>query len=163
MRHILIIGIIILGIFYIFLCSGQEMEQDFKCLGCHENIINYEKRYIHLPFEQQKCSVCHIKSRKDMNQSASDEQKHGNGLRTRDDLGINVCYTCHKKEKLGISHPVGVKPKGKIKIPKVLPTGTWGQLLCISCHFPHGSDEEYRGRKPVSDKLCLACHGEQYK
>lgn len=79
-------------------------------------------------------------------------------------IGITVCYQCHPKNKLGISHPVNVLPSRKIKEKMEtagLPTGENGLLLCVTCHFPHASSEGSLGRKAVSEELCVACHSKE--
>lgn len=141
-----------------FLYYGQGIGQDFHCIPCHEKVVNQETEYIHIPFFQKKCSFCHLSSEA----PPPDDTNHENRLWTRDEIGIDVCYKCHPKENLGISHPVGIYPSSKIRVPEVLPTGIEGRLLCITCHSAHGSDEEYIGRKPVSAQLCVACHGIDY-
>jgi predicted CXXCH cytochrome family protein len=141
-----------------FLYYGQVIGQDLYCISCHEKVVNIEIEYTHIPFLQGKCSFCHLSSEA----PPADDKNHENRLWTRDELGIDVCHKCHPKEKLGVSHPVGIYPSGKIRVPDVLPTGTEGRLLCITCHIAHGSNEEYIGRKTVSAQLCIACHGIDY-
>jgi predicted CXXCH cytochrome family protein len=153
-----VLGIVFFGYLFIFLCHGQEIGQDFHCIPCHEDVVNQENIYWHPPFLQQNCSFCHLT----LEEPPPEDMNHENRLQTRNAIGIDVCYKCHTIEKLGVSHPVGIYSSEKIQIPEVLPTGSEGQLLCITCHFPHGSDEEYRGRKPVSFQLCIACHGRDY-
>ncbi len=87
---------------------------------------------------------------------------HGLGLRSAQAVGINACYGCHPPNVLGISHPVGVYPKGTIKIPDDLPTAEGGMLTCVTCHLPHGSNKAYLARKKLAKELCQSCHGENY-
>ena len=156
-----VLGMIILGSFVVLLCQGQEISDNLACLGCHQDVANQVSIYMHLPFSQQNCSSCHLVSEGILEEGPVVGSCTRDGI-GQNDLGTSVCYKCHTKEKLGVSHPVGVFPSEKIQIPDVLPKGTEGQLLCISCHCPHGSDEEYLGRKPVSAQLCIACHGVDY-
>ena len=153
-----VLGILIPGCLLIFLSYGQEMSRNMRCVQCHEKVVVQENVYQHPPFMKQNCSICHLTSQK----SSPEDKNHENRLRTREEIGIKECYGCHPKEKLGVSHPVGVYPTRKIRIPKELPTGINKKLLCITCHSPHGSDEEYLGRKPVSAQLCITCHGKDY-
>ncbi|MGA1839422.1 MAG: cytochrome c3 family protein [bacterium] len=153
-----VLKIVVLTCLSNFLYYGQGVGQDLHCIPCHLTVVNNETEYAHTPFLQKKCSLCHLSSET----PPPDDKNHENRLWTRDEIGIGVCYKCHPKEKLGISHPVGIYPSGKIRVPDVLPTGTEGRLLCITCHSAHGSDEEYIGRKPVSAQLCIACHGRDY-
>ena len=87
---------------------------------------------------------------------------HGSGLRDAESVGIYACYGCHPPKELGLSHPVGVYPKGDIRIPDDLPTAKEGMITCVTCHFPHGSDKQHLTRKKVIQELCKACHGENY-
>lgn len=153
-----VISMFIFIFFPFLLFYEQGIGQDLHCLPCHQNVINQETRYTHVPFSQYNCSVCHLSSEA----PPPDDKDHENRLRTIDEIGIDICYKCHPREKLGVSHPVGVYATEKIRIPEELPTGTDERLLCITCHYPHGSDEEYRGREPVSAQLCIACHGRSY-
>ena len=54
-----LLGIILLGSFYIHLTQAQEVEENFKCLGCHENVVSQENIYQHPPFIQQNCIMSH--------------------------------------------------------------------------------------------------------
>ena len=91
-----------------------------------------------------------------------EEKIHGLGLRDNEALGINSCYGCHPPNILGLSHPVGVYPKGDIEIPDDLPTAEGGMLTCITCHYPHGSNQKFLARKKIAKELCQSCHGEDY-
>ena len=152
-----VLGIILLGSFCTFLSQAQDIEENLKCLGCHENVLIQETIYKHSPFIQQNCIICHLTP-----EESPEDTNHENKLSSPEDLGIDRCYNCHPNEKLGVSHPVGVYPSERIQIPEELPMGADNKLLCITCHIPHGSDEEYLGRKPVSAQLCITCHGIDY-
>ncbi len=80
------------------------------------------------------------------------------GLRSGKELTIDVCCACHPPEVLGISHPVGVKPRRRTKIPDDLPTLEGGVVTCITCHDAHGSSLRYFGRKDLSKDTCTCCH-----
>jgi predicted CXXCH cytochrome family protein len=160
MRRICL-SIFIFGSLFIMIYQighGQGIDQSLQCLKCHQDKVKEKVKYKHPPFGKKNCIKCHggpgIIGKVDKN--------HKEGLRIRDDMGIRACYSCHLPERLGISHPVGIYPSGKIRIPETLPTGSLGQLLCITCHHPHGGNEEYLGRKPVSAQLCITCHGRDY-
>lgn len=50
------------------------------------------------------------------------------------------CMECHSSEKLGRSHPVGVRPADsrlEIEIPEELPLVN-EEVTCGTCHQPHG-------------------------
>lgn len=77
------------------------------------------------------------------------------------EIGITVCYRCHPKSTLGVTHPVDIIPSVEIKErmkKSNLPTGYNGLLLCITCHLPHASREKYLGQRVVAEELCVACH-----
>ena len=157
-----VLGIVIILYLFGYLSHAQEADYAMQCLECHEPVLHRKARFEHLPFAQRRCLFCHIKPDNDREPASGEDIRHGNGLRTRHIMGISLCHGCHPKEKLGISHPVGVYPTGNMRIPEGLPTDENGRLLCITCHSPHGSDEESLGRRPVSAQLCVACHGEDY-
>ncbi|MBN2373178.1 hypothetical protein JXL19_05275 [bacterium] len=156
-----VLSMIVFLCFSAFLSKAQVTGDGSECLGCHQNVSNQAGIYRHLPFAQNKCPSCHLVSEGISETEDVIEPCTRDGI-GRNDLGITTCYKCHSKEKLGVSHPVGVFPSENIKVPDVLPRGTEGRLLCISCHCQHVSDEEYLGRKPVSAQLCIACHGIDY-
>jgi len=91
-------------------------------------------------------------------QNQSDEKEHP-ALRTPEYISIDICYSCHPKGALGVSHPVGIYAQGKeIRIPDNLPTVNDGMLTCVTCHNPHGSAGKKLVREVVVTKLCVACH-----
>lgn len=81
---------------------------------------------------------------------------HGFGLLPAGVSRINVCVKCHNQ---GISHPVGVRSRSAdIRIPVELPTIEGGMITCVTCHFPHGGDNEYFARMDFKRELCVGCH-----
>ncbi|MFH0924364.1 MAG: cytochrome c3 family protein [bacterium] len=93
----------------------------------------------------------------------SGERKHGlSGLNDLKRGGMEVCSECHPPKDLGLSHPVGISSESeKSHIPKDLPTGENGMILCITCHDPHGAEQKKLARLAVSKDLCVACHKEE--
>jgi len=92
------------------------------------------------------------------------QSAHAERLPLGVEIGINACYQCHPKSKLGVSHPVNVLPSQKIKEKMKmagLPTGKGGLLLCVTCHIPHASSQSFLGRRAVSEELCVACHSKE--
>lgn len=79
-------------------------------------------------------------------------------LKPREKSGIESCYECHPKEKLGVTHPVGVRLKPGMKKNRDLPLGERETILCTTCHNPHGSKEKYLARKDWKRELCISCH-----
>ncbi|MCP4709435.1 MAG: hypothetical protein GY869_12480 [Planctomycetes bacterium] len=67
---------------------------------------------------------------------------------------------CHEFD-LEVSHPLGVKPSGKI--PANMPLDRHSRLTCLSCHDELGrSDEKFTNphflRQPPDRELCASCH-----
>jgi len=74
---------------------------------------------------------------------------------------IDACYTCHPKNRLGVSHPVNVPLSKNISIDKDIPLQN-GVVTCASCHNPHGSLYPSYLRKK-GEALCLSCHKQRYQ
>jgi len=52
-----------------------------------------------------------------------------------------LCLECHRKENLGRTHPVNVRPGdryGKMKIPADFRLDEDGRMMCLTCHTAHG-------------------------
>lgn len=75
--------------------------------------------------------------------------------------GTEACYRCHKKNMLGVSHPVDVPLRASMANEQGLPL-QGGVMTCATCHNPHGSAYPYFLRK-YGEALCLSCHNEIYK
>lgn len=74
-------------------------------------------------------------------------------------LNIEVCYTCHAGTKGVRSHPVDVFPKKGMRIdPGEYKLIEGGRITCMSCHIPHGANNEYRLVRAGKKLLCLGCH-----
>ena len=84
-----------------------------------------------------------------------------------------LCEVCHTKNAVRpgkeldktLSHPVDVIPGRIADIPPVwnngenVVIGKRGELVCRTCHKPHGADREYLLAIPEgSGELCLQCH-----
>ncbi len=74
---------------------------------------------------------------------------------------IDACYTCHPKNRLGVSHPVDVSLSKDMSIDKDIPLQN-GVITCASCHNPHGSIYPSYLRKK-GEALCLSCHKQRYQ
>ena len=84
------------------------------------------------------------------------ESNHGLGLKSGVALTINNCVDCHS---FGITHPVGVKSRSReTSIPPNLPTIEDGMITCVTCHDPHGGEQEKLSRLPAMTDLCVQCH-----
>jgi predicted CXXCH cytochrome family protein len=84
-----------------------------------------------------------------------------------------LCEVCHTKNAVRpgkeldktLSHPVDVIPGRIVEIPPVwtngehVVVGKRGELVCRTCHKPHGADREYLLAIPEGRReLCLQCH-----
>jgi hypothetical protein len=53
-----------------------------------------------------------------------------------------LCLECHRRENLGRTHPMDVRPAeryGKAKVPADLRLADDGRMTCITCHAAHGA------------------------
>lgn len=104
------------------------------CLGCHSPHSSDRKGIIksslHKPFEENKCSSCHIA-----------------GSTAVIKNGISLCTDCHKAVMAGFN-----------KVNNHLIADSSGNL-CITCHNPHASDEKHL-LKDKEARVCYACHSD---
>jgi hypothetical protein len=54
-----------------------------------------------------------------------------------------LCLECHRKENLGRTHPVSIRPADRHanrnrKIPADFPLDEEGRMMCLTCHTAHG-------------------------
>jgi len=84
-----------------------------------------------------------------------------------------LCEACHTKNAVRpgrvpgktLSHPVDVIPGKGVQIPPAWThgektfVGSRGELVCRTCHKPHGADSEFLLANPQGkDALCIHCH-----
>ena len=89
----------------------------------------------------------------------------------------NLCEVCHPRTggrpdsavAGGVSHPIDVRPAAGTPVPKTWANGkplflsTAGQVVCRTCHQPHGN----AGRRFLladnnrSDSICRRCHADK--
>lgn len=63
---------------------------------------------------------------------------------------IDLCYSCHTRSELGISHPVG---------ENVIDPNTGQMMTCTStCHRSHTAPYRYLLSLPGDGALCVSCH-----
>jgi predicted CXXCH cytochrome family protein len=88
-----------------------------------------------------------------------------------------LCEVCHtKKPGLAvdsalnrISHPLDLSPGEQMKMPekwadgKKVVLGTGGELVCRTCHIPHGAADKKKllVEPNYRDSLCVQCHREK--
>lgn len=88
-----------------------------------------------------------------------------------------LCETCHTKRPLKpgddeyfrYSHPIDIRPDRRVRIPSrwangdAIVRGTDGELVCRTCHRPHGAADArfLLAQQPGEDGLCVTCHPDQ--
>lgn len=70
--------------------------------------------------------------------------------------GLQCCRDCHPPTVWVVSHPVGVRLPAAMQ-GCGLPLGRAQEIICATCHDPHGSRQAYILRKD-QDALCRTCH-----
>jgi predicted CXXCH cytochrome family protein len=70
--------------------------------------------------------------------------------------GIEGCRECHPPTAWVVSHPVGIRLAPSMEGCN-LPLGEGAEIICATCHDPHGSRQAYILRKDQDD-LCRSCH-----
>ncbi len=136
---------------------------------------------------KRECSTCHIMwlkdfNRKDVTPLIPYEPEPVVATGKQDVSSTNkMCFSCHDGFVLASrsvwkagthSHPVGVKPSGKIKFPTsegktIFPLNEDGKIYCGTCHTAHGVDWSqsespvFLRVKNVESSMCLACHLEK--
>jgi predicted CXXCH cytochrome family protein len=87
------------------------------------------------------------------------KDKHAPGLRSDVGTGLLACLECHGGDvHMKASHPFGQVDwsKGAVK-GKGLPLSVGSQIMCSTCHQPHGSSLSFMLRMN-EEELCGACH-----
>lgn len=134
--------------------------------------------------EKRECATCHVMwlnafKQKDVQTLVKYDPKPVEKTGRQDVASTDkMCFSCHDGFVLdsrevwrgkGHSHPVGMKPSSRIRIPTskgkvVFPMNEDGKMYCGTCHTAHGvdwSDKEspvFMRVKNVESSLCLACH-----
>ena len=122
----------------------EKAERGSLCFPCHPDFKDKNAGYGHKPFIEEDCSRCH--------KFHGDNPKKGNLKKNFSQADIDLCYSCHPNDKLGLSHPVG----GNMRDPN-----TGYLLTCTStCHDPHGSEYRFILRQEGGKNLCISCHKE---
>ncbi|MCK5237441.1 MAG: FecR domain-containing protein [Deltaproteobacteria bacterium] len=89
---------------------------------------------------------------------AKKRDPHSPGLKFMDEAGIDLCLECHKGEvHKATSHPTGLVNWGRVSSLHGLPVGEKRDLLCATCHNPHGSGFNNILRDN-DEELCSKCH-----
>ncbi|MBI5839782.1 MAG: hypothetical protein HZB19_06740 [Chloroflexi bacterium] len=108
--------------------------------GCHANLRSNDGRYIHEPYQQEKCLDCHVIF----------HQPETQRLYAQSD--IDLCYGCHLLDSLGNTHPVG---------EGVIDPNTGQMMTCTStCHLSHTAPYPFLLSLRPDGELCVSCHEE---
>lgn len=157
-----------IGILFFSITIAAESTMDESCCGCHTEVCarNIIMDYVHLPFLEQKCSVCHVYTEPET--ATEDISETGKPviinvpdhpiMRDRAEISISICTICHPGFTGRGNHPVKIHPSIKVKIPDDYPTDSDGKISCITCHANHASNFEFRTIKPCDRALCVGCH-----
>ncbi|MGE5664580.1 MAG: hypothetical protein ACM31I_09655, partial [Deltaproteobacteria bacterium] len=104
--------------------TGRYSVRMDMCLDCHAGGFSGINPH-QAEAESRKCYTCHVGA------------PAGNAsVSLRENL-IQTCDFCHNVSSK--SHPLNVDPLRKL--PDSLPRGRKGEVMCGTCHDPHGSDE----------------------
>ena len=127
---------------------GTDRPQQIICETCHIPHGGVNNKFLVLSVEDPKtrsvlCEVCHTKKP---------------GLASDDSLNR-------------FSHPMDVTPDNLVAVPKkwkgggTVVLGTGGELVCRTCHIPHGAtDKEHLlAEGNQKDSLCVQCHRNQQR
>jgi len=106
--------------------------------GCHSELRKKEERYKHKPYVDGRCLDCH----KGFHTAETQ--------RRRLQIELDLCYTCHPRRDLGITHPVG---------DGIIDPTTGKTMTCTStCHRAHTAPYEYLLTRSGKGALCVVCH-----
>lgn len=111
--------------------------------NCHTDLHQKEQRFRHKPYVDERCLDCHKNFHKQETQLA------------RIQMELDLCYTCHTRQSLGNTHPVG---------EGVIDPNTKQTMTCTStCHRSHTAPYRYLLTLPGEGALCVNCHKEFLK
>lgn len=74
------------------------------------------------------------------------------------DTTINNCFSCHKGIRREMSHPIDVRPRAGMKVPKEYPLLADGRLSCMTCHVRHAGRYSFRLIRAQGRDFCHGCH-----
>ena len=97
---------------------------------------------------------------KGKNQKRTKLSKAGHPLLTSEtEINNTICLTCHSEINTTLSHPLQVRPRKGMIVPKEYPLAD-GMIVCMTCHRRHASDNPHRLIKSGKRELCIGCHKE---
>ena len=147
-KYIYLVSIIV--VLFVFSFASLYSQNDGKaergslCFPCHPDFKSKNATYVHKPFLEEDCNRCH--------KFHGDNPREGNLKKNFSQADIDLCYSCHPNDKLGLSHPVGGNMKD---------VNTGYLMTCTStCHDPHGSEYRFILRQDDGKNLCISCHKE---
>ena len=157
-----ILNLILGGMTSLDVCAAQS-SVDLSCCECHNEtcVVGLGKDYVHQPFREQKCPVCHVyddAEKQEVTDVIIVNVPNHLPMRRNDELFIAVCTKCHAGFTADGNHPVRAHPSIKVTIPADLLTAADGGIVCVTCHANHASDFEFRTIKSSYRALCVGCH-----
>jgi len=120
---------------------NMRLPEGQMCMSCHQKIREQSNSFnLHPPFAAGKCTDCH------------DPRASGNPTFFLKGKGSGLCFKCHDEQGMeGHRHPVEVVPTHTYPGMRL---SEFGELICLSCHNPHGGDSE----SLLPPKGCQSCH-----
>jgi predicted CXXCH cytochrome family protein len=137
---------------------------EVTCTGCHSPHWGEGPGMMRGP-ERLVCLECHSDVRTEIEAGASTHPLEVGGGRCtschqpHDAVAgpllarerAELCAGCHESHSR-FAHPMG---------PNVPDPRTPGQTIdCLSCHYPHASDQKMMLRASPERELCVSCHGD---
>ena len=74
------------------------------------------------------------------------------------ETNLLACENCHLAPNDAFPHEVHFRARLGSNIPEDYPRLPNGQMSCITCHYPHASDNKFHLRKSSDRTLCVGCH-----
>lgn len=74
------------------------------------------------------------------------------------ETNLLACENCHLAPNDVFPHEVHFRARLGSNIPEEYPRLPNGQMSCITCHYPHASDNQFHLRKSADRTLCVGCH-----
>jgi predicted CXXCH cytochrome family protein len=142
--------------------TGVHAAAQGDCTDCHTPHVSDEKGLVKGNKERTVCLSCHDELRATLERSKSIHPLKAAGGRCTachrphsspeghllaQPIG-NLCLGCHKTHTQ-FSHPIG---KG------IIDPNTGKDMTCLSCHSPHGTDQDHVLLGNPARALCIRCH-----
>ena len=84
-------------------------------------------------------------------------------LKSITETSLLECGTCHQATSNKFSHPAHFRAKLGANTPSEYPRLPNGLVSCLTCHFPHASNNQFHLRKSADRDLCIGCHKRSFR